>query len=181
MAGDPTNPEMGEVVFNGAEFISYLVDLQPAEMQGMRTALEGFAEVIKEIVSNHAIWGAKAGVTADDIEQLVTCTEHIARIDVFIPPVMKFAEMLTETRYKLEDRRQRVALNVAQSVDRRGVREPQLLAKYEKTRSYRSLSAKKAAKTRRQNEAAQAAQAAEAAETNVEEPAVESTAAPSVS
>ena len=162
MAKDPKNPQLGDVVFDGEEFTSYLADLLPRDLQGMRTAQAGFDEVIAEILSNHAEWGAKAGVTAEDIAQIGTGSERIARIDAFLPPLVKFVEVLRETRYLLEDQRQWVALNVAQSVDRRSLREPVLLAKYEKTRAYRSAAAKKGLKTRKKNAEAEAEQAEEA-------------------
>ena len=149
MASDPKNPQVGDVVFNGSEFTPYLVDLAPGDLQGMRTAQPGFDDVLKEIITNQADWGESAGVTAADFAELSGMNARITRIDAFVRPVQKFLEMLIETRYQLEDRRQRIALNVAQSVDRRGVRDPELVAKYEKTRVYRSASAKKAAKTRR--------------------------------
>jgi hypothetical protein len=152
MASDPENPKVGDLVFNG-EFRGYIADLKPKDLQGLRTAQQGFEHVIEEILSNQAEWGEAAGVTARDFSQLEELNVRIARIDVFVRPAQKFVEMLIETRYQLEDRRQRLAFNVAQSVDRRGVREPHLLAKYEKTRAYRSAIAKKALKTRRRNQA----------------------------
>lgn len=168
---DPKNPEVGSLVFDGEEFAPYLVDLQPGELQGMRTEQPGFDNVNKEVVANHAEWGAKAGVTEEDFNQLQTISERIERIDLFVRPLQKFLEMLIETRYVLEDRRQRIVLNIAQSVDRRGVREPILLAKYEKTRSYRSAIAKKAVRTRRRN-AALATQAEQPAPAPVVEPII---------
>lgn len=161
MANDPTNPEVGALVIHGEEFGEYLVDLAPGALQGMRTAQPGFDDVIKEILANQAQWGPKAGVTVDDFTELEMTNARIARIDVFVRPVQKLLEMLIETRYMLEDRRQRLALNIAKSVDRRGVRDPKLLAKYEKTRAYRSASAKKGLRTRRQNEEEAAEQDAE--------------------
>jgi len=150
MAGDATNPEVGERVFDGSEF-TYLKDITPREMLGLRTAQLGLEEVLKEIRAHQAEWGGKAGLTADDFAELETISQRIARIDAFIAPVQKFLEMLTETRYLLEDKRQRFVLNLASSVDRRGKENPDLLAKYEQTRNYRSAAAKKALKTRLKN------------------------------
>jgi ribosomal protein L12E/L44/L45/RPP1/RPP2 len=164
MAGTPTNPENGDRVIDGSEFV-YLVDLTPKDLQGLRTAQEGLKEVLDEILSNHADWGGKAGLTAEEHAELVTTSERIARLDKFYGPLAKFTEMVEETRYLLEDKRQRVILNLASSVDRRSKNTPELLAKYEKTRTYRSAAAKKAVKTRQKNAEAQAeAQAAEEAQ-----------------
>jgi hypothetical protein len=163
VSGDPINPELGEVVLNGSEFVPYLKDLSPGEMQGMLTARPGLAEVLLEILSNQSSWGGKAGVTADEFAELEQLNARIARLDVFLRPAQKFAEMLCETRYALEDRRQHVILDIAASVDRRGKHEPELLARYGKTRQYRSASALKGVKTRRRK-ARQAKALAEAAE-----------------
>jgi hypothetical protein len=153
---DPKNPQVGDTVFDGEEFQAYIVDLEPGDLQGMLTKQPGFEEVKQEILSNQNDWGARAGVTPEDITELELINGRIARIDAFVRPVQKFVEMLIETRYQLEDRRQRFALNVAQSVDRRGVRDPQLLAKYELTRTYRSAVAKKGVATRRKKAASTA-------------------------
>jgi hypothetical protein len=56
--------------------------------------------------------------------------------------------MLTETRYVLDDKRQRIILDAAQAVDRRAKKSDDLFARYQKTREYRSAIAKKGLKTR---------------------------------
>ena len=160
MSNDPLNPTIGSLVFNGEEF-TYLVDLEPQDMQGKLTEQPGFGEAKDEVLANQQEWGAKAGVTSDDFTQLQLCNERIARIDTFLPPMLKCIEMMTETRCLLEDQRQRIVLNVAKSVDRRSIREPQLLAKYQKTRAYRSANAKKGLKTRKAKQAALTAPASQ--------------------
>ena len=52
---------------------------------------------------------------------------------------------------QLLDQRHRILLNGSKSVDRRAGKNPSLLAKYEKTRAYRSAIAKKALKTKMAN------------------------------
>jgi hypothetical protein len=153
MAGDPKNPVVGEFVFDGSEFVSYAQDLPPGKCQGMLTAREGFADVSNEILMSHATHGGKAGIPDQDAADLAACNERIARIDAFLPPLLKAVEILTETRYLLDDQRQRIALDAAQAVDRRAKKAPELLAKYEKTRAYRSAIAKKGLKTKEKNAA----------------------------
>jgi hypothetical protein len=51
----------------------------------------------------------------------------------------------------LDDQRQKLIFNIAQSVDRRGKATPSLLGTYALTREYRSAAAKKAVKTRQKN------------------------------
>ena len=161
MAGDPKNPVLGQFTFDGSEFEEYGRDLAPGDCQGMLPTREGFLEVCQEIIANQAEWGAKAGIPEQEANDLVTCNARIARIDVFLPAFLKAAEILTETRYQLDDKRQRIALNSAQSVDRRAKKDPELLAKYEKTRGYRSAIAKKALKTKAKNAEAEDTSASE--------------------
>ncbi|HLM74375.1 MAG TPA: hypothetical protein VK459_16835 [Polyangiaceae bacterium] len=160
MASDPKNPVVGDFVFDGSEFKAYAEDLPPGACQGMLTAREGFLDAAQEILTNHAAFGAKAGVPDQDAADLATCNERIARIDVFLPALCKAIEVLTETRYVLEDRRQRIVLDAAKAVDRRAIKNPELLARYEKARAYRSAAAKKAVKTKEKNAAAEQAPAA---------------------
>ncbi|AKT39531.1 hypothetical protein [Chondromyces crocatus] len=165
MAG-PLNPLVGEREFNGTEF-DYLVDVEPSALKGMKTAQSGLDRVLAEIIGNEVEWAEKAGVTAADMTQLFLLNERIARIDEFLAPVLKFAEMLSETRYVLEDQRQHILLNIGASVERRGKEMPELLARYQKTRTYRSAIAKKAARTRKKNAEEQAEVVALAAESDV--------------
>jgi|GEM_PF-1925065 hypothetical protein len=151
MAGDPKSPVVGEFVFDGSEFNAYAVDLPQGACRGKLTAREGFEEACKELFANQADHGTRAGITADDATHLAAANERIARIDAFLPALLKAAEVLTETRYMLDDKRQQILFNAAQSVDRRGKQHPDLIARYERIREYRSASAKKAVKTRRKN------------------------------
>lgn len=155
MAG-PTNPVMGEQVFDGSEF-NYLLDPSPEQKVGLMTMQPGFDEVQGEVASNMVAWAAKAGMTQDDIDALALLDDRIARISVFAGPVRKFYERLVETRAILEDQRQRIVLNLGASVARRGKQSKDLLGKYQKTCAYRSANAKKAARTRRKQEQAAAA------------------------
>lgn len=153
MSGDPKNPVVGEFVFDGSEFTSYAVDLAPGDCQGMLPTREGFSLVCQELFTNQPALGAVAGITDQEIATLETANQRISRIDAFLPALQKAVEVLTETRYMLDDQRQRVALDAAKAIDRRAKRTPELVAKYERTREYRSEIAKKALKTKAKNAA----------------------------
>lgn len=132
---------------------AFLVDLPPGARRGLRAEQDGFGDVIAEILSNQVEIGDKAGVTKNDIEELSLANERIAQIDVHLPAVRKLLEILEETRAKIDDQRQRQINAIAGAVEGRAkaLSDPTLLAKYEKTRTYRSAVALKGAKTRKKN------------------------------
>jgi hypothetical protein len=142
---------------------SYLVDLPPNATVGMRTEQDGYDEAVLEIKSNQAQYGEAAGVTATDIQTLILVDAQIAEVDAQLPAAAKIVEILTETRAALDDKRQRLVSAIAQSAETRAKANntPVLLAKYERTRAYRSAIAEKGAKTRRKKEEAAAAKKAE--------------------
>src|SRR5262245_7173275 len=106
MSGDPKNPVVGDLVFDGSEFAPYVVDLPPGACQGVLTTREGFSLVCQELLTNQAVLGAMAGIADQEITDLETTNARIERIDVFLPALRKAVEILTETRYKLDDQRQ---------------------------------------------------------------------------
>lgn len=149
MPTDATNPGMLSYIFDASEFLEYSCDLSPEECQGKLAERDGNAEVCNEIIDNQPYWGSKAGISPDDITQLQLLNGRIARLDAFLPPMEKCCEVLRETRMELVDQRERLIYNAANSVDRRAIKDPSLLARYQRTRAYRSAAALKAAKTRK--------------------------------
>jgi hypothetical protein len=131
----------------------YLVDLQAGARKGMRGELKGLNEVLAEIATNQTTLGERAGVTEADMERFQTLNERIAIMDQHLIRVRTLAELLTESRAKLEDDRQRQISAIAATVEARAkaFKDDVLLARYEKTRTYRSSVGIKAAKTRRRN------------------------------
>ncbi len=148
MANDPKNPVEGEFVFDASELLAFAVDLPPGATKGMRKTRQGFDGAVGELTANQAQFGAKAGVPADEIAELHSIAQQIARLDAFLPAMKKAVEMIRETRASLDDRRERIVLNAAKAVDRRAKNDPSLLAKYQATRAYRSEPGLRAAKTR---------------------------------
>lgn len=146
---------MGNLIVDARALADIVIDLEPGERQGMRTEQKGYAEVITEIISNQPTYGEQAGITKTDIERIIELDRRIALIDQYLPAAEKLHELLTETRAASDDERQRLVSAFAHSVETRAKasRGSVLLAKYQKTRSYRSASANKAAKTRRKNAA----------------------------
>jgi hypothetical protein len=153
MSGDPKKPVVGEFIIDASELAPFLVDLPPGALQGLRVEKEGIDDVIREIEATQALWGDKAGVTQGDFTELQTNCARIDQVDVFLGASRKLVEILEETRALLVDQRERVIHAIAKSVDGRAKTQGGrvLLAKYEKTRLYRSLSANKGVKTRQRN------------------------------
>jgi hypothetical protein len=148
--GKPVVPRSGELLIDARELESFLVDLPEGETQGMRREQEGMADVVQEITANQEKWGSKGGVTADEVAGIVTTTAQIAQIRAYRPAVAKLLEMMDETEALLDDKRHTLIRTVAESVDAKAkMVGPELLAKYETTRAYRSAAANKAVKTRK--------------------------------
>ncbi|UQA59401.1 hypothetical protein [Polyangium aurulentum] len=144
---------IGALAVDCTALAEFLVDLPPGARRGLRAEQDGFGDVIAEILSNQAALGDKTGIIKSDIDELALANDRIAQIDARLPAVRKLLEILEETRAKLDDQRQRQVSAIAGAVEGRAkaLSDPTLLAKYEKTRTYRSAAAVKGAKTRKKN------------------------------
>jgi len=111
---------------------------------------EGFLAVVTEILSNQAAVGDKAGITHSDFEAFQQSNQRVAMIDARLPALRKLVEMMEETRALEDDKRQRQVNAFADSLERRArmAGDQTLLARYERTRKYRSAIAMKGVKTR---------------------------------
>lgn len=159
MSHHPKVP-IGSLFVDARSLDGITIDLPPGAMQGMRTEQKGYEEVVAEILSNQCVLGERAGVTQSDIDRIVELDRRIAQIDQYLPAAKKLYEILTETRAVVDDERQRLVNAVAVSVESRAKasRDTGLLARYQKTRDYRSSPGVKAVKTRTKNAAAAEAQ-----------------------
>lgn len=154
MANDPTRPMIGELSMDFTDMEGDLVDLAERERQGMRSAQAGFNRAEAEVTANQPTLGERAGITAFVFQQLVHSSECIKKIDERLPALHKLLEILVESRAFHDDRRQRLISGVAKSVEAQAAAlgDPELLAKYQYTREYRSAIGKKAARTRQRNQ-----------------------------
>lgn len=153
MAGDPKNPTVGDLHIDATALASVLTDLPPGAMVGHLSEQANLKDVLEEIAANQDVWGDKAGVTAGDFAALQDAGTQLAQVRTFLPAARKLVELLEETESSIVDRRERKIKAIARSVDGRAKEDggDDLLAKYEKTREYRSAIAVKAAKTRKKN------------------------------
>lgn len=170
MSNHPKIP-IGSLFVDARPLADFLVDLERGKRQGLRTARPGFPDVIDEIVSNQREYGEKAGITRTQFERFMQLNHQIAQLDERIPAVKKLGEVLEETRAVLENERQNIVSGFATSVESsaKSSGDRTLLARYEKTREYRSADAKRGWKTRMQNAAAAAQANADADKTGTDE------------
>lgn len=152
MADDPKVPTLDELRLDITD-LSYLVDLPPGGMQGLRTEKDDYPKAHKEIVDNQASHGVKAGITAEDVAVIVESTERIEQIDDRMQLALKMVEVLRETRAKEVDRREKKVSTVSKKIllHAKDSGSDEVLAKYDNTLDYYSQLAKKAAKSRREN------------------------------
>lgn len=157
---------VGSLVVDARVLKDVVVDLPRGAMQGMRTEQPGYEDVVLEIVSNLRALGVESGVAEELVDRLLNFDQQVALIDQILPAALKLVEILGETRAHVDDQRQRLVRAIAEIVEAhaKAMQNPSLLAKYEKTRSYRSASGIKAAKTRNKNIALAQAQEAMIAE-----------------
>lgn len=151
MAGEPKNPEPGDLAIDGGEFASKLRDVAPGDTRGLVAEHEGLDDVTREIVSEQLKSGSDAGIVDADVVRLQQINALIVRIDQFLGPVLWFLNKLRSTRLLLDDERNRLIYSIAETIDRRLKQRPELAARYEKTRAYRSALAVKGLLTRRRN------------------------------
>ena len=146
---------IGALAMDLTTFKDFLKDLPYGSRQGLRTSQEGCYEAVHEMESNQVEFGERAGIMPRDIEALTTARSRIALIDAQLPAARKIVELLEDTRAVLDDQIQRIISAAGQTIEARAKAfdDTELLARYDKTRAYRSAVGYKAAKTRRRNEA----------------------------
>ncbi|WP_428268395.1 hypothetical protein [Haliangium sp.] len=160
MANDPKKPIVGERVIDASD-LTFLVDLEPGARSNLRAPHPGLDEAIAEILANQQVGGGAGVVPESTIGELVTANERIGQIDDRLPALRKLVEIMEETRAILQDQRMRIVSAVANIAEAqaKAFGDDSIMARYEKTRTYRSAVALKAAATRRRNQAEDADQA----------------------
>ena len=141
--------------FDIRHMAEYLSDIEGGARQGLRVAQPGFREATAELLANQVSYGERAGISERDFLAFKTLLEQHEEVRKYLYQATKIAEMLEESSAVIDDQLQRMVFAFAQIVEARakGFDDPDLLAKYEQVRAYRSAIGLKAAKTRRRNEA----------------------------
>lgn len=155
MPEDIKKPAIIDLYFDIRHMDGNLYDLEPGARQGLRVATEGFDEAANEVIDNQSVYGERAGISAKDAEAFTGAVERKRDIDKHLRVARKIVEVLEETGALEDDQAQRLIFGFAQIIEARAraYGDSQILARYEKTRAYRSAAGFKAARTRRRNEA----------------------------
>jgi hypothetical protein len=157
MSNDPKRPDVGDLVLDATDLAGFIVDLPPGKRLGLRSTQPGFEGVVGELRANQPTLGAQAGLRDEDLAGLEEDLGHRAEIQARLPAARKLVELLEETDAVIGDRLQRRVFSMGQTVEARAkmLGDDTLLARYAKTREYRSAIGNKAARTRLRNQADQ--------------------------
>ncbi len=151
MAGNPKQPQVGDLAIDASACASYAVVLDRTDH--LRSEKVGVDEVVAEIEGNQASLGVKSAIPQADVDALDETNKRLADIDLLLPAARRLVLILEHTRIQLVDDRERVIGSIAEIVTVRSKRSGNegLLAAYSKTRAYRSATALKGLRTRRRN------------------------------
>jgi hypothetical protein len=143
--------------------LALLYDLPPGAMQGMRKDRPGIDDVVAELAAAFPTAGAAAGVSTAVYQSFTDHTDAIDKLRTAGAPILKLAEVITETIAIHVDARDQDLGQVVDSISSTMKRKKNagLGAPFEKTLAYREAVAKKAAATRQKKAAAKATPAAQ--------------------
>ena len=155
MSLDPKRPDVGDLFVDATNLAPIIVDVPTDKLNGLLTSQPGCDEVVVEVSSNQPAHGVQAGIRDEDVVDIKSTVAQMAEIRSLLPPARKLLELLEDTYVVLDDRLQRQLFNIATTVERRAkmLRNDELLARYARTRKYRSATGNKAARTRKRNQA----------------------------
>ena len=155
MSLDPKRPDVGDLIVDATNLLGVVVDVPTDKLGGLLTSQPGCDEVVAEVRSNQPVLGVQAGIRDEDVADINTTVAQMAEIRSLLPASRKLVELLEDTLAVLDDRLQRQVFTIASTVERRAkmLRNDELLARYGKTRKYRSSTGYKAARTRKRNQA----------------------------
>lgn len=155
MSMDPKRPDIGDLIIDATNLTGIVVDVPTDKLSGLLTTQPGCDEVVAEVRSNQPVLGVQAGIRDEDVADIDATVAQMAEIRSLLPASRKLLELLEDTYAVLDDRLQRQVFTIASTVDRRAkmLRNDELLARYGKTRKYRSATGQKAARTRKRNQA----------------------------
>jgi hypothetical protein len=146
---DPKHPRPNDQVFDLSDL--QLVDITPDRIAELSKLRQGHEIAVESVVSATPAVLKRAGISADEVQDLATAFAVIQRIDEVLPAVEKLVELLRETRLvRGHDVATRLG-EMAQQVKRRADRAAdghEIAAPFEALSTYQSAPAVKAAATK---------------------------------
>ena len=163
MANDPRKPLFGELAVDATDLAPDLVDLPERGRIGMQREQPGCDVAEAEVHANQDKYGERAGITSLTAQEMRAARERINKIRERLHAARKLVEILEESEAFHDDRLQRLLYTAANTVEMqaKALGDPELLARYEQTRAYRSAVARKGVRTRLRNQQAALAAAAD--------------------
>lgn len=145
--------KVGDLLLDITHMESFLEDLPEGATVGLMPEKEELTETLNELYANQEAYGAEAGIDESDLAFVKERTAQIEKIDEALEVHAKMGELMLETRAKRVHEREEKLHALARVVESRAEskKNPELLARYQGLRRYRSATALKGVKTRRRN------------------------------
>ena len=127
-----------------------LHDVAPGGLKGARGAKAGLAEVLQELAHAMPTYGDAAEIHAATYQRVLQATNVIAKLDSDEGVLIKLLEVCRESRTRLVNNREEDLSSIGKQAEERGEKgkQPELLAHFEKTITYKRLIADKGVETR---------------------------------
>ncbi len=135
-----------------------LQDIAPGGLKGARAAKEGIQDVLLELAHAMPAYGDAAEIHAATYQRVVHATKGIEALTENEIVLIKLLEVCRESRTRLVNNREEDLSSIAKQAEEKGEKgkQPEFLAHFQKTITYKSLFADKAVGTRQKNEAIKA-------------------------
>lgn len=135
-----------------------LQDIAPGGLKGARAEKEGLKEVLIELAHAIPAYGDAAEIHPATYQRVLHATQVIATLANDEIVLMKLLEVCRESHTRLVNNREEDLSAIAKKAEEKGEKgkQPELLAHFQKTITYKRLTADKAAETRQKNEAIKA-------------------------
>jgi hypothetical protein len=148
----------GPVKVDASTLASLLMDLVPGGMRGLRKSHTGIDDVVTELAAAVPAYGAAAGISQTTYQSFSAHTTAISQLQTIGAPILKLAEVITETIALHEDGQDQ---DLGQLVDAirstmRRKKSDSVGAPFQKTLAYRAETAKKGVATKKKKAAAKA-------------------------
>jgi hypothetical protein len=153
-----TTPYNGALKVDATAVAPLLVDLPKGARKGLRRSGPGIDEVAIELAAFMPVAGAAAGIPQALYDTFAKQHADVTQLEQIAMPLLKLAEVLTETLALAQDAREQALSKIADDIRSTAKRDRNdgIKAPFQKTLAYKSQAAEKGVKTRAQKKAAKA-------------------------